>query len=138
MGKSGTGLGMALVLGTVKDHKGHINVHSRVNHGTRFTLYFPVSQAPVVDKPKEKIELPGPMGSGETILVVGDLKEQLFIASSILEKYNYAVHCTQGGEKAVKFMEKGGRADLVVLDMNMEPGISGLETFWRIHRIHPW
>lgn len=137
MGKSGTGLGMALVLGTVKDHKGHIEVNSRVNHGTRFTLYFPVSQAAVADKPKREIRLPGPMGSGETILVVDDLKEQLFIASSILQKYNYAVHCTQGGEKAVEYMAQGGRADLVVLDMNMEPGISGLETFRRMRKIHP-
>ena len=50
MGRSGTGLGMAVVWGTVKDHNGYINVQSTEGKGTTFTLYFPVTRKSVEDR----------------------------------------------------------------------------------------
>lgn len=135
MGKSGTGLGMAIVWGMVKDHKGYIEVKSNLGHGTTFSLYLPAQQSGT-DKDEEKAEMPVSFGNGEKILVVDDLEEQLFFAKTILEKYNYRVKCVQGGEAAFEYL-KDHTMDLVILDMNMDPGINGLETYRKITRIHP-
>jgi PAS domain S-box-containing protein len=136
MGKSGTGLGMAVVWGTVKDHKGYIDVKSVEGEGTTFTLYFPVVRQ----------ELPGDesafsiqdiMGKGEALLVVDDVEAQREIASKMLTKLGYSVVSVSSGEEAVDYM-KNHSADLLVLDMIMEPGcIDGLDTYKKILEIHP-
>ena len=135
MGKSGTGLGMAVVWGTVKDHKGYIDVKSVEGKGTTFTLYFPMVRQ----------ELPGDesafsiqdiMGEGETILVVDDVEAQREIASQMLTKLGYSVVSVSSGEEAVDYM-KNHSTDLLVLDMIMEPGMDGLDTYKKILEIHP-
>ena len=135
MGRSGTGLGMAVVWGTVKDHKGYIHIESEIEKGTTFKLYFPITrkEKPVDQKSKELFDY---MGSGESILVVDDIKEQREIASKILSQLGYSVKTVSSGEDAVNFMSKE-TVDLIVLDMIMSPGIDGLETYERIISIHP-
>ncbi|MEJ2661512.1 MAG: response regulator [Desulfobacteraceae bacterium] len=76
------------------------------------------------------------MGRGESILVVDDLKTQREIASKILSKLKYTVYSVSSGEKAVAFM-KSNAVDLVILDMVMDPGMDGLETFLEIRRFLP-
>jgi CheY-like chemotaxis protein len=76
------------------------------------------------------------VGNGETILVVDDVEEQRAIATSILEKMGYRATAVPGGEEAVTYLETNP-VDLVVLDMIMEPGIDGLETFRRIRKVKP-
>jgi CheY-like chemotaxis protein len=76
------------------------------------------------------------LGSKETILIVDDIGEQREIASSILAKLNYSVTSVASGEEAVAYL-KNNMADLLILDMVMDPGIDGLETFRRIKKIHP-
>ena len=129
MGRSGTGLGMAVVWGTVKDHQGYINVESGEDEGSTFTLYFPVTRRKHrVQKP---VQLSDYMGAGQTILVVDDIKEQREIASDILESLQYNVTTVNNGEAAIEHLEKH-QADLLLLDMIMDPGIDGLETYRRI------
>ncbi len=83
MGRSGTGLGMAVVWGTVKDHKGYIEAESSEGKGTTFTLYFPVTREEIVtEKPLRSIE--EYMGKGESILIVDDVEEQTEKASEML------------------------------------------------------
>ncbi len=135
MGRSGTGLGMAVVWGTVKDHNGYIDVKSREGKGTTFKLYFPITRKTLAgDKSKPVLE--DYRGRGESILVVDDILEQREVAKGILEQLGYAVSCVSSGEKAVEFM-KSGSADLLVLDMIMAPGMDGLETYREILEIHP-
>ncbi len=74
MGRSGTGLGMAVVWGTVKDHKGYIDVQSTEGKGTTFTLCFPVTRKEMTER-EEALPMEKYMGKGETILVVDDVKE---------------------------------------------------------------
>jgi PAS domain S-box-containing protein len=135
MGRSGTGLGMTVVWGTVKDHKGYIDVESSPGQGTRFTLYFPVTRKKI-DKDKTNFSINEFMGNGESILVVDDMREQRQIASRILTQLGYKVETASCGEAAVDYM-KHNHADLIVLDMIMDPGIDGLETYKRILKIHP-
>jgi len=135
MGRSGTGLGMTVVWGTVKDHKGYIDIESSPGQGTRFTLYFPVTRKKM-DQDKINFSIKDYMGNGESILVVDDIGEQRQIASTILSQLGYAVKTVSCGEAAVEYM-KNHCADLVVLDMIMDPGIDGLETYKQILRMHP-
>ncbi len=135
MGRSGTGLGMTVVLGTVTDHNGYIDVWSENGNGTVFTLYFPVTRETAVEqRPLASFETY--MGKKETILVVDDVQEQREIASGMLEKLNYTVTSVSSGEKAIEFL-KESRADLLILDMIMDPGIDGLETYRKIIEFNP-
>ena len=129
MGRSGTGLGMSVVWGTVKDHKGYIDVQSAEGKGTTFTLYFPVTRKEISGKEKA-LPIEDYMGKGESILVVDDVEEQREIASIILKKSGYSVTLVSSGEEAVDYM-KDNSADLLILDMIMDPGIDGLETYKR-------
>lgn len=135
MGRSGTGLGMAVVWGTVKDHKGYINVESIEGKGTAFTLYFPVTRDEIVSE-KSVLNTEDYIGKGESILVVDDMEEQRELASKMLNKLHYSVSTVSSGEKAVDYMNDNS-ADLLILDMIMDPGIDGLETYKRILKLHP-
>jgi PAS domain S-box-containing protein len=135
MGRSGTGLGMAVVWETVKDHKGYIDVKSTVGKGTTFTLYFPITQKGLT-KDKVIISSENCMGRGENILIVDDVEEQREIISYMLRKLGYSVTSIASGEEAVDFMKENS-ADLLVLDMIMDPGIDGLETYRRILQTRP-
>lgn len=134
MGRSGTGLGMAVVWGTVQDHGAYIDVVSNPQSGTRFDLYFPVT----TDRadPLSNLPLTSIMGNREKILVVDDVPEQREIAKRLLGRLGYEALCVAGGEEAVSYLNSN-HADLIILDMIMEPGIDGLETFRRIRQFKP-
>jgi two-component system, cell cycle sensor histidine kinase and response regulator CckA len=134
MGRSGTGLGMAVVWGSVKDHRGHIDVKSKVGEGTTVTLFFPATRLAI--QSPEPVDPDHFKGRGERVLVVDDIKEQREIAGEILSKLGYTVAAAASGEEALDHLRQQP-ADLVVLDMIMEPGIDGLETFRRIRTLKP-
>ncbi len=135
MGRSGTGLGMAVVWGTVKDHRGYIDLKSQEGKGTIITLYFPVTRKEL-DKIAEAVDIEAIKGNGETILIVDDVMEQRQIASEMLQKLGYSVTTVDSGEAAVDYLHHH-QVDLIVLDMIMDPGIDGLETYQKILEIHP-
>ncbi len=134
MGKSGTGLGLAVVWSSMQDHDGAITVETS-ERGTAFHLHFPATdqQLPAKYAQTTFMEL---RGGGEKILVVDDEPQQLDIAGHILRTLNYSVHCVGSGEAAIASMKKD-RADLILLDMIMAPGLDGLQTFSQILQLHP-
>lgn len=135
LGFSGTGLGMSVVWGTVKDHKGYIRVESAAGNGTTFTLFFPVTRKEMeTGKPLPSIDRY--MGNGEQILVVDDVGGQREIATDILEKLGYRVISVASGEEAVAYLQRHP-VDLVIVDMIMDPGMDGLETYREILKIKP-
>ena len=134
MGKSGTGLGLAVVWSSMQDHGGSITVETGKD-GTAFHLFFPAAPKEVQIQ-HSQLTLDQLRGNGESILIVDDEPLQLDIASRILQTLNYRVHCVNSGEEAIAYMQTG-RADLVLLDMIMSPGISGLQTFEEILQFHP-
>lgn len=135
MGRSGTGLGMAVVWGTVRDHNGYIDIQSAVGAGTTFTLYFPANRAQLAPD-AGKLPVEHYRGNGESVLVVDDAGEQREIATAILRKLGYRVAAVASGEEAVHYVQERP-VDLLVLDMMMEPGIDGLDTYKEIKRFHP-
>jgi len=134
MGRSGTGLGMAVVWGTVKDHNGYIDLQSTEGRGTTFTLYFPMTRESLEES--SEIFLKDYMGRGEAILVVDDVEEQRKIASGMLKQLGYSVASVSSGETAVEYL-KTNKVDLLVLDMIMDPGMDGLDTYKKILEIRP-
>jgi CheY-like chemotaxis protein len=135
MGRSGTGLGMAVVWGTVQDHKGHIDIRSTQGRGTEVTAYFPATRQPCSQEAPEP-SLDGYKGAGQTVLIVDDMLEQREIAAKIIAQLGYVAKSVESGEKAVEFL-KQDKADLLILDMIMDPGIDGLETYERVKKFHP-
>jgi len=135
MGRSGTGLGLAVAWGTVKDHHGYINVQSEEGKGSTFTLYFPVTREDITAE-AVAVAISEYMGSGKSILVVDDVKEQRDLAAGMLRTLNYNVSSVSSGEEAVAYM-KEHKVDLIVLDMIMDPGMDGLDTYRSILEIRP-
>ncbi len=135
MGRSGTGLGLAVVWGTVKDHDGYIDVQSEEGKGSVFNLYFPATREDLA-KAQEAMSTDAYMGRGESILVVDDVQVQRDLAMSMMERLGYQVKAVSGGKEAVAYL-KSQKADLIVLDMIMDPGIDGMETYRRILEFNP-
>lgn len=134
MGRSGTGLGMSVVWATVKDHQGYVNVFSHEGDGTTFELYFPITLHNLITSPK-RFSIDDYLGT-ESILIIDDVAEQREIARRILSKLGYQIIVAKSGEQAVSYLAHH-KVDLVVLDMIMEPGINGLETYRQILKLHP-
>ena len=132
MGRSGTGLGMAVVWGTVQDHEGYIDVMSSEGGGTTFELYFPMTRERLADH-RMIVPLEDYMGSGESVLIVDDVREQREIASGMLRRLNYRVNAVSSGEEAVAYLRENS-ADVIVLDMIMDPGMDGLDTYRAVSR----
>jgi CheY-like chemotaxis protein len=135
MGSSGTGLGLAVVWGTVQDHGGVIDVQSVNGGGTTFDIYFPAIRQEL-SLAKDKVPLESYRGRDERILVVDDINMQCEIASKMLEKLGYAVHTVNSGEAAVECV-KQNTFDLIVLDMIMGEGMDGLDTYRCLIAQHP-
>jgi len=134
MGRSGTGLGLAVVWNTVQDHDGYINVASS-RMGTVFELYFPVTRE-LAAPDAEQVSLADYLGNGERILVVDDESSQREVACQLIEKLNYRAASVSSGEEALVYL-KSRAVDLLVLDMIMPHGINGRETFARARDINP-
>ncbi|MDY6903727.1 MAG: histidine kinase N-terminal 7TM domain-containing protein [Thermodesulfobacteriota bacterium] len=146
MGKSGSGLGMTVVWGTVKDHHGFIDIDTTLNKGTVFRLYFPVTHKQQASA-KEPLPVEEYMGNGERIMVIDDAEQQRELMARILEKLGYTPITVNGGEAALEWLtektensvdsEKQMPVDLLLLDMIMDPGMDGLDTYKAIRKRFP-
>jgi len=134
LGRSGTGLGMTLVWSALKDHGGFINIRSAEGRGSTFDLYFPATRQKITEM--EPVFTLEDCRGTESVLVVDDVPAQREIATMMLEKLGYRVHTADSGEAAIESLTDQ-RADILVLDMIMESGIDGCETYRRILEKHP-
>jgi CheY-like chemotaxis protein len=132
MGRSGTGIGLAVVFGIVRDLNGYIHVDSEMGVGTTFTLYFPTCE----EKPPAQAMPPAVCNGTESILVVDDVREQRELARKILTRLGYQVTLAENGRVALRLLERH-RVDLVVLDMIMEEDFDGLDVYRAILEKHP-
>jgi two-component system, cell cycle sensor histidine kinase and response regulator CckA len=121
----GPGLGLATVYGMVNQHKGWIEVESKVGQGTTFDLYFPVTeQAP--ERTAEPVEPPKVRGGEETVLVVEDELVLRELVREILTVHGYRVLEAANGREALRlWQEHRENVDLLLTDMAMPHGISG-------------
>ncbi len=134
LGRSGTGLGMTLVWSSIKEHGGFLDIRSAEGVGTTFEVYLPVARHGALDA-----EVPFTIDDcrgTERVLVVDDVAEQREVATQMLRKLGYDAIAVSGGEEAVTLLRTQA-VDILVLDMIMEPGIDGCETYRQIAAIHP-
>jgi len=134
LGRSGTGLGLTVVWNTVKDHGGAIDIASSKD-GTTFTLFLPITRDPF-DVLRKQPSLRNLRGHGETVLVVDDEEMQRNITSDLLNRLGYRAEAVSSGEEAIEYLKEKS-VDLIVLDMIMDPGIGGRETYERIVQKNP-
>ena len=135
MGRSGTGLGLSVVWGTVKDHQGYIDVQSEEGKGTTFSLYFLITRENIEEE-SLAVSMSEYLGNGQTLLIVDDVKDQRDLAARLLTSLNYKVSSVSSGEEAIKYL-KDNQPDLIVLDMIMDPGMDGLDTYKSVLKINP-
>lgn len=132
----GTGLGLAMVYGIVKSHRGYITCESQKGQGTCFKIYFPALES-IVEEEMEEDRENHIAGGKETILLVDDEKYILEIGRDMLEQYGYTTFVAESGEKAVEVYRAGNKEiDLIVLDLNM-PGMGGHRCLEKLLEINP-
>jgi PAS domain S-box-containing protein len=123
----GTGLGLATAYGIVKQHRGWIDVASKLGEGTAFHIFFPVSTEKSGATPMRTGE-PKVMGGTETILVVEDEAPLLKLMRHILENYGYKVLESSTGKDALEIWERHkARIDLLLTDLILPDGMAGPE-----------
>jgi CheY-like chemotaxis protein len=132
MGRSGSGLGLSIVYGIIKDHNGYIDVTSEVNKGSDFVVYLPI----VKNEPESREQAVIDIRGSEKLLVVDDMEEQRELAVTILASLGYHVKAAKNGGEAVEYL-KNNRVDLVILDMIMDDDFDGLDTYKEILKINP-
>jgi CheY-like chemotaxis protein len=134
MGKSGSGLGLSVIWNTMEDHNGRVTVASS-DKGTCFHLYFPGAAGKKQDRQAD-IREKNIAGNNEHILVVDDDRQLLDIADKMLTHLGYRVDTASSGEAALDFVGSTP-VDLIMLDMLMEPGMNGRQTYEEIIKLYP-
>lgn len=135
----GTGLGLSSVYGIVKQHRGWIEVSSKVGQGARFNVYLPVTTEVIPEPAQAETNLLAPVpGKEETILVVEDEEGLRKMVCSVLSKKSYRVLEASDGNEALKvWEEEEGRIDLLLTDMLLPGGISGRDVAMRLREKDP-
>ena len=129
----GSGLGLSIVHGIVRDHHGYIDLESEVGLGSSFFVYMPISRSAI---PKGAAgNLPHGM---ESVLVVDDDAPQVQVLTNLLAVLGYKATGVTSGEECLELIRrKGHRYDLIILDMVMDRGIDGLDTLIEVQKVVP-
>ncbi|PWU13261.1 MAG: hypothetical protein C5B50_19680 [Verrucomicrobia bacterium] len=134
----GTGLGLATVYGIMKQHEGWIEVTSEVGKGSTFNVFFPAKDELASDSPKENLPATTLRRGDETILIVEDEPILRDMAHLILQDCGYTILEASSGVDALHIWEDNKESiDLVLTDMVMPEGISGMDLAQRLHSIKP-
>jgi PAS domain S-box-containing protein len=123
----GTGLGLATVHGIVAQHNGWVEVESTLGRGTIFRVFLPAITG-VAEETAPELEIKQMPGGNETLLVVEDDREVRRLLVQMLRAFGYRVHEASTGKEAMNFWQSNGSTvDLVLTDMVMPEGMTGLE-----------
>ncbi|MEZ4526221.1 MAG: response regulator [Desulfobacterales bacterium] len=131
----GTGLGLSVVHGIVRNHKGHITVHSQPGKGSTFDIWLPVVEKLPETPRMDEIDIP--LGGNERILLVDDELQIVQMEKQMLERLGYQVTDVTESSAALHLFRSGpDEFDLVITDMTM-PGMTGIELSRELIQIRP-
>jgi len=122
---AGTGLGLSMILGFMRQSGGSVEVQSKLNFGTTFKLFFKASTVETDETLAEQDQTELPMGKGQKILVAEDDKDVLPILVTTLEKAGYSVTAAGSGDEAFAVFKKDPTFDLVLTDIVMPGSLQG-------------
>lgn len=134
LGHSGTGLGLTVVWNAVRDHQGYVDVETLAK-GCCFKVYLPVTREKGSSE-EIQVAIEKLRGNGEHILVIDDEEQVRELAAQLLSSLDYRVSCVGSGEEAIDFLRQQ-KVDLLLLDMIMDPGINGCETYLQASELQP-
>ena len=127
--RRGSGLGLSIVMGIIKDHNGYIDFETETGVGTTFHVDFPIF------RDETTADAAYPRGR-ETILLMDDDALQVELISQMLTSLGYRVEGCRSGEEAVLAVKKGKiQPDLAILDVLIPGGMDGAETMRRLRAI---
>ena len=130
----GTGLGLSSVYGIIQNHDGLIDVQSRVDRGSTFSICLPVAKSETVVEEKDASNV---LTGSETVMLIEDEPLIAEIGRQYLTKLGYVVLTAANGREAIEiYQKKGNEIDLIILDLIM-PGMGGEETFKRLKELNP-
>jgi two-component system, cell cycle sensor histidine kinase and response regulator CckA len=133
----GTGLGLAMVFGLVRQHGGHIKCFSEPGVGTTFKLYFPSTMSEKNQTLLKQDKDPEKLGGNETVLLADDERSIRDLCEEVLVEYGYNVITASDGLEAFEiYVNHKGKIDIVILDMIM-PKMDGRQCFNELFRIDP-
>jgi PAS domain S-box-containing protein len=122
----GTGLGLSMIYGFVRQSNGQIRVYSEAGHGTTMSLYFPRHQG---DAPGDATGEPRiaefESGSGETVLIVDDEPTLRLLMMDLLQDAGYRVFSAADGPSGLKILQTETRIDLLLTDVGLPGGMNG-------------
>lgn len=133
----GSGLGLSMVYGFVKQSGGHIDIESGPGEGTTIRLYLPRSERAAEAGREAQTRTQEVQGSGETVLIVEDDPDVRKLAVSLVEKLGYTVIKTSEAESALEIVSNGTQVDLVLSDVILGGGMNGMELAKRVREKHP-
>ena len=133
----GTGLGLSMVYGFVKQSRGHVKIYSEVEHGTSIKLYLPRADAAVADAVAANGDGAATPGGSETILVVEDSATVRGVAVGLLRGLGYSVLEAEDGHAALAILQQPVAIDLLFTDLIMPNGINGQELLRRARELRP-
>jgi PAS domain S-box-containing protein len=122
----GTGLGLSMVYGFVKQSRGHIRIFSKPGHGTTVQLYLPKHVGEVIDNMiASNASVPPPIDAGATVLLVDDESSLRTLLAEILKELGYVVIESTSGHEGMQVLESPRRIDLLVTDIGLPSGMNG-------------
>ncbi|MCB9959653.1 MAG: PAS domain S-box protein [Rhodospirillaceae bacterium] len=133
----GTGLGLSMVYGFIKQTGGHIQIYSEVGHGTTVKLYLPRSKAKGESTQLRRVEVAEPVGGRETILVTEDDPAVRDVAVELLSDLGYRVLAAENGPAALKLLRETPNIDLLFSDVVMPGGMNGVDLADQVHLERP-
>ena len=139
---AGTGLGLAVVHGIVKAHRGVIALHSRPGEGARFDVYLPLAAGAADEAPAPApvtvATAAAPVAPGKHVIYIDDYEALVFLVGRLLRKQGYRTSTFESGEAAIAWLREhpDEPVDLVVTDQNM-PGISGVDVAREARQLRP-
>jgi nitrogen-specific signal transduction histidine kinase len=123
----GTGLGLSVVFGIVKQSGGHIEVSSRLGEGASFSIYLPVASSPPTQSARVQDSAPRRDGGGVTVLVVEDREDVRTLVATGLSSYGYDVLTAATADAAIEVLRTSNREVRVLLTDVVMPGRGGRE-----------
>ena len=133
----GTGLGLSMVYGFVKQSRGHVKIYSEVGHGTSIKLYLPRAGVTATEAAEAEERAPAVPTGSETILVVEDSATVRGVAVGLLRGLGYTVLEAEDGHAALAILRQPVAIDLLFTDLIMPNGINGQELLRRARELRP-